>query len=260
MVPRPSAVAVGQSGYVSAMPGQVRTLQVTFKNTGNGTWTKSGPPLNLALDKYQNEGFMQRFNYGWASSNRLANLPADNVGPGETATFNFNIKIPNDLGPGSYRFYVRLVQDGFAWCEPDTNGGAWWTINVPAPQAEYVGQSYHPGLSRGDQTELWVKFKNTSGTTWKADGASPVSLAVDKFWASETAWRGSGWLSANRITRAEEGDVPPGGVGTFKFRIAAPMSMPSGGHQFFVRLVADGYSWFENPDSNGGAWWWITVR
>jgi len=259
-VPGPSAVSVGQSSYVTAMPGQVRTLQVTFKNTGRGTWTRSAPPLNLALDKYQNEGFMQRFNYGWNSSNRIASLPVDSVAPGQTVTFNFNIKIPSDLGPGSYRFNVRLVQDGYAWCEPDTNGGAWWAIDVPAPRAEFVNQSYSPTLSRGEQTELSVRFRNTSGTTWKASGASPVALAVDKYWADETAWRGPGWLSANRIVRAEEGDVAPGAIGTFKFIISVPTSMPSGRHQFFVRLVADGYAWFENPNSNGGAWWWITVR
>lgn len=259
-IPGPSAISVGQSSYVTAMPGQVRTLQVKFKNTGSGSWTKSSPPMNLALDRYQNEGFMQRFNSGWMSSNRIASLPVDKVGPGGIATFNFNIKIPNDLGPGSYRFYVRLVQDGYAWCEPNTNGGAWWAIDVPAPRAEFVSQSAGPTLSRGSTAELTVRFKNTSGSVWKPNDGSPVSLALDKYWASETAWRGPGWLSANRIVHATEGDVQPGAVGTFKFKISVPATMPSGRYQFFVRLVADGYSWFENPNTNGGAWWWITVK
>lgn len=259
-VPRPSAVSVGQSSYVSALPGQIRTLQVKFKNTGSATWRRTSPPLNLALDKYQNEGFMQRFNSGWISNNRLATLPVNSVSPGGIASFNFNIKIPNDLGPGSYRFNVRLVQDGYAWCEPDTNGGAWWAIEVPAPRAEFVSQSAGPTLNRGETTELTVRFKNISGSVWKPNNGSPVSLALDKYWANETAWRGPGWLSANRIAHASEGDIQPGEIGTFRFRISVPSTMPSGRHQFFVRLVADGYSWFENPNSNGGAWWWITVR
>jgi hypothetical protein len=232
-------------------------MSVSFKNTGSSTWTQTAPPMNLAIDKYQNEAFLSRFNYGWGSSNRIRGLPVASVAPGAIATFPFKIKIPNNLAPGSYRFYVRLVQDGYAWCEPDINGGAWWQVNVPKPTAQHISQSPGPTLSRGNTTQLSITFKNTSSLTWKAGSPTPVSLAIDKYWASETAWQGAGWLSKNRIAPAN--DIAPGQNVTFTFNIAAPLTMPSGKHRFYVRLVADNYSWFDNPDTNGAAWWEITV-
>ena len=258
-VPKPQAVSAGQSSSVTAFPGQEVDMSVNFRNTGSSTWSSSSPPMNLALDKYQNEGFMSQFNQDWVSSNRIAALPTSSVAPGETAAFNFQIKIPSGLAPGNYRFYVRLVQDGFAWCEPDINGGAWWSITVPRPQAQWVGQSSSPTVSRGESTQLSVTFRNTTGATWRSGGPTPVSLALDKFWSSQTAWQGTGWISQNRIASATEGDIAPGETGTFVFNIAAPWSMPSGKHRFYVRLVTDNFSWFENPDTNGAAWWEITV-
>ncbi|MBI4175081.1 hypothetical protein HY523_00515, partial [Candidatus Berkelbacteria bacterium] len=43
-------------------------------------------------------------------------------------TWNFTIRVPNDLPPGTYRLYTRLVAEHFAWLED--GGGAWWQITV----------------------------------------------------------------------------------------------------------------------------------
>ncbi len=257
-VPRPQATFVGQSAHsINAWPGEVINMSAAFMNTGSGAWTQGSPPMNLAIDKYQNEAFLSRFSHNWLSPNRIKTLPSPSVAPGQVADFFFQARVPTDLAPGSYRFYVRLVQDGFAWCEPGNNGSAWWQINVPKPTAQHISQSPGPTISRGETTQLSVTFKNTSSVTWKADSLTPVSLAIDKYWASETAWQGEGWLSKNRITSAN--NIAPGENATFTFNIAVPHTMPSGKHRFYVRLVADNYSWFDNPDINGAAWWEITV-
>jgi len=261
-VPRPRAQWVRQSSYVTAWPGEAVSMSVTFRNIQGVAWSNSLPPTNLAIDKYQDENFLKRFKHSsWLSDYRIAALPQAEVANGAEATYNFTIKIPDDISPGSYRFYVRLVQDGFSWFDnPDINGGAWWEIKVPKPTAEYVSQSEYPTLYRGDAQVLWVKFRNTTGKTWPSSGPHPVILGLDKYWASETAWQGPGWISKNRMTVAQEGEVPPGGIGTYRFNIYVPPSMPSGKHRFYVRLVAEGFSWFDNPDINGGAWWEITVQ
>jgi len=151
--------------------------------------------------------------------------------------------------------------DGYSWFEnPDSNGAVWWRIDLPQPKAELVEQSSYPVLNRGDVAEIYVKFKNTSWATWKSSGQNAVRLAVDKNWAQRTAWQGPGWISENRITAAQEGDVAPWTTGTFRFKIKVPSDMPSGKHRFYTRLVEENYSWFENPDSNGAVWWEITVR
>lgn len=260
-VPNPSAFWAGQSGTINAWPGEVVDMSVSFTNTQGLSW-KIGefPRTNLAIDKFADEDFLKRFrDSSWLSDNRIAILSQE-VANSQTATYNFKIKIPEDLGLGTYHFNTRLVQDGYAWFLPDINGGAWWEINVTKPTAEYISQSEYPTLYRGDAQVLWVKFKNTSNKTWKASDPHPVRLAIDKYWASKTAWQGPGWLSENRITGALEGDVAPGEIGTYRFNIYVPTDMPSGKHKFYARLVSEGYSWFDNPDYNGAAWWEITVQ
>jgi hypothetical protein len=62
------------------------------------------------------------------------------------------------------------------------------------------------------------------------------------------------------MATALEGDVSPGGIGTYRFNIYVPYDMPSGEHRFYARLVSEGFSWFDNPRTNGGAWWGIMVQ
>jgi len=257
-VPGPSASYVGQSSNVTMLPGDTANMWVSFRNTGI-IWRQGSPnPTRLAVDKYRNEATIKRFyDSSWISPDRIAPLPSETVANGNTARFDFKVKAPNDIGPGSYRFDVRLVQDGLAWLEADS-AAAWWRITLPAPSAELTEQSGYPTLSRGDTADLYVKFKNTTGAAWKSSGTAAVRLAVDKNWAQRTAWQGAGWLSENRITAAQEGDVAPWTTGTFRFKIHVPDDMPSGQHRFFVRLVMDGYSWFESDSA--AVWWNINVR
>ncbi|MDP3013565.1 MAG: hypothetical protein Q8M92_04935, partial [Candidatus Subteraquimicrobiales bacterium] len=261
-VPRPTARWSGQSAAVTAWPGQTAAMSVSFVNTTGVAWAKNNStPVRLALDRYQDEGFAKRFNDGsWLSNYRPADFNESSVASGQTATFNFNLKIPDNLPSGSYRFYVRLIQENYAWFEPDINGAAWWQINVPKPSASHVSQSAYPTVSRGETAELFVRFKNTSGITWRADGQTPVRLALDNRWADRTAWYNPSWISQNRIVTAEEGNIAPGQTGTFRFTVSVPSTMPSGAHRFYARLVGENFSWFNSPDYNGAAWWGINVR
>jgi len=248
------------SAQINAFPGDTVSLYVKFKNTGSYTWQKSSQnPVNLAADKLKDEGFIARFNYGWIETYRIARMSENSVSPGSSATYSFQIKIPSNLSPGAYRFDARMVAENLGWFEPDINGAAWWQINVPKPSATLTEQSSYPTLYRGQTTQIYAKFRNNTGASWRTSTGSPVRLAVDKYWADRTAWQGSGWLSENRITTAEEGDLGGWGTGTYRFNIYVPTDMPYGEHRFYARLVADGYSWFDNPDLNGGVWWKITV-
>lgn len=260
-VPSPSATHVNQSGSITALPGETANLHVTFKNVTGVSWRNYTSPVNLAVDPFANESFSASFrDSSWVSKYRIAGLPSSLVANGQNATFNFKIKVPSNLTPGEYRFHARLVQDGFTWFKPDVNGGAWWQVTIPQPTAVHAGQSRLPALQKGQTYGLYVKFRNTTSTTWHTSGDTPVVLALDKFWADSSAWKASDWISQNRITKAEEGDIAPGQTGTFRFNITVPNSMPSGHHGFFVRLVSENYAWFENPDTNGGAWWDFVVR
>lgn len=263
-VPAPSSQLASQSNYdIKAWPGEIVSANISFRNTQGSTWIRNGLASTvLAVDKLEDESFLNKFkDSSWIGDYRIARLNETNVPNNSIGNFDFKIKIPDNLGVGVYKFNARLVQDGFSWfLNPDTNGGAWWQIDVPKPVAIWQSQSGFPTLNRGEDHTMWVKFINNTNKIWRTSDPKPVRLAIDKYWDVRTAWQGSGWLSENRITNALEGDVLPGGTGTYQFNIHVPTDMPSGKHKFYVRLVADGFSWFDNPDTNGACWWEITVR
>jgi len=256
-VPHPQAQWISQSeNQIVALPGETKDLWVKFKNTDSSNWIT---PVRLATDKLMNENFLKRFKHdSWVNDYRISESTSS-IAPNSEHTFNFKIKIPQDLRPGRYRFDTRLVSESYSWFErPDTNGAAWWEIIVPEPKAEWIEQSSYPAMHKGDSTTLWVKFKNTSSFTWRSSGNNPVRLGLDRYWNHSTVMQGMGWINENRLNTAQEGDINPGQTGTYRFNIYIPPDKPSGKYRFHVRLVSEFFSWFE-PDINGAAWWEVTV-
>ena len=263
-IPKPTADWQGQSGNITSSPGQEVSASVIFKNTTGSTWGKDGTgAIHLATDKLRDESFLDSFKASsWLGDYRIASFSEDEVANGQNATFNFNLKVPSNIAPGTYRFYTRLVSEGYSWFEnPDTNGGAWWEVNVPAPAATVVSQSAYPTASPGETVNLSVTFKNTSQVAWH-DNIVPTNLAIDKN-ADEAflaRFKTNSWISDNRIAPLPSATVSPGDDATYNFSIKIPDDLTPGRYRFNVRLVQDGFSWFDNPDTNGGAWWEINVQ
>ncbi len=257
------ATWVSQSSYFNIWPDGTQTLTLAFKNDGTATWTNSGSnPVRLATDKFQDESFMSKFNDGsWVSTYRIANLNESSVVPGQTGSFTFNVKAPSDLKIGYYRFFVRMVAENKTWFQnPNTNGGAWWGITVPAPKATWVSQSEYPVASAGDTVAMSVTYKNNTGVTW--NNSSPaIRLATDKFQNEGfmSTFNNGSWVSTYRIANLSTATVGDGSNATFNFNIKIPNDLSPGIYRFFVRLVAENFSWFQDPDTNGGAWWRIEV-
>ena len=254
---------VSQSSYPTIMPGDTAEMQVQFKNVGTATWySNSSNPVLLATDKLQNESFLKEFNNNWINNYRITGMSQSVVNPGETATFSFSVKAPN-IGYGNYHFYVRLVSEGLTWFEnPDTNGGAWWNINIPKPTADWQGQSGNITSSPGQEVSASVIFKNTTGSTWGKDGTGAIHLATDKLRDESflDSFKASSWLGDYRIASFSEDEVANGQNATFNFNLKVPSNIAPGTYRFYTRLVSEGYSWFENPDTNGGAWWEVNVQ
>jgi hypothetical protein len=101
-------------------PGETAYLVIKAKNTGNVTWSNSGPhPVNLAVaaDKLSSLCTNE-----WLSCNRPTALKEATVAPGEVGTFAFPVTIPNK--PGDYIEYYSLVSEGRAWF--DSTGINYW--------------------------------------------------------------------------------------------------------------------------------------
>ena len=127
----------GQSGYPTLCAGQRSTATVAFYNTGSigwvsgrmgevaylGTW---GPePGQDAATPLGGDGQAGSPNTGWPRYNRIAIQPAQYVGPGQVAWFQFTIQAPTT--PGSYRLYLRPLIEGASWLE---DYGVFWLVTV----------------------------------------------------------------------------------------------------------------------------------
>ena len=95
--------------------GETRTVSVQVQNTGQATWTNSGPDINLGL-KWNNNGAY------WNDYHVRTNVGGQACG--ETQTYNLNItaqdatagpSYSNNLASGSNNLNVNLVYEGCFW-------------------------------------------------------------------------------------------------------------------------------------------------
>src|SRR5687768_3042921 len=102
----------GQSGYPTLCPGERSTATVAYHNSGSFGWVKgrmgemaflgtSSPIPGRDQPSQLGGSGGTSLNTGWPSNNRVAAQPADYVGPGQVAWFQFTIQAPN--APGTYR-------------------------------------------------------------------------------------------------------------------------------------------------------------
>jgi hypothetical protein len=131
----------GQSGYMTLCPGDTAAATVAIFNSGEFGWV-SGRAAHTAYLGTTNpspghdqpsilggDGTLGSPNTGWPRYNRMAVQPADYVGPGQIAWFQFTVKAPQT--PGTYRLHVRPMIEGLLWMQ---DLGIYWQITVPDPR------------------------------------------------------------------------------------------------------------------------------
>ena len=147
----------GQSGYPTLCPGARSTATVAYYNSGSLGWVRGRMGEVAYLGTWDSEpgqdrpsplggdGSFGSPNTGWPRYNRIAIQPADYVGPGQVAWFQFSIQAP--IQPGFYRLYLRPLIEGATWME---DFGVFWLVTVlnpdgtrpPAPPAVYSPTGY----------------------------------------------------------------------------------------------------------------------
>ena len=127
----------GQSGYPTLCAGQSATATVAYYNSGSRGWVSGrmgemaylgtwGPePGQDRATMLGGDGSFGSPATGWPRYNRIAAQPADYVGPGQVAWFQFTIQAPST--PGSYRLYLRPLVEGATWME---DYGVYWVVTV----------------------------------------------------------------------------------------------------------------------------------
>jgi len=232
-----------QSPYPVLGRGQTGLFEVKISNNGYIPWTKNIIHLGTSnpLDR------IPIFNRsaGWFSNNRVS-MMEDIVNYGETATFQFEYKVPANAAPKIYREYFRPVADGFAWMNDQ---GISWDITVPPDDKAYksiwIGQNPCPvpALHRGESVELILTMKNNGLANWTKDIVRlGTSNPLDR---TPVFDRGTGWFSNNRVEMFES-TVSPGANATFKFNYTIPDDLSAGSYREYFRPVVDGVTWLED--------------
>jgi len=143
-IPGFHAAWYGQSGYPTLCPGERSTAIVAYYNSGSAGWvrgrmgemaflgTSDPSPGQDQASQLGGDGQLGSPATGWPRYNRVAAQPADYVGPGQVAWFQFTIQAPQT--PGTYKLYIRPMIEGATWME---DYGVFWQVTVK--QTDAVG-------------------------------------------------------------------------------------------------------------------------
>ena len=104
--------------------GQTFTVSITFKNTGQCTWT--------AANGYELGSQNRENNTNWGT-NRVLLGSSDAIAPGQSNTFVLNARAPS--AAGTYAFQWRMVREGIDWFGPATANA---TVNVDSSIEQYA--------------------------------------------------------------------------------------------------------------------------
>lgn len=246
-----------QSEYISQnpypptlLPGESYNFQVTLKNNGILTWYGEGNsnPVRLGTDQekdrtpfFLREDQVNHNPSGWIGTNRVK-MQESQVDPGEEAHFSFWYTVPQNFAPGTYKEYFRILSEGIAWMN---DSGISWDIKVGYPHSAWTSQSSFPALNPGEEKTVHIEYRNTGEVNWYKNQFNRVKLGTANPLDRNSFFRGTNWLSANRIA-LDQDIVGPGETGRFTFKIKAPTGTPPGTYREYFRPVADGLGWLED--------------
>jgi len=177
-------------------PGQTKTVTVELKNEGNFTWLNDGDhPVVLK----------QSGSSGLTADITLAEMNEEEVKPGKTATFSFEITAPAGGGKHSLYIYPDVLNSNAY-----INGTARLSTKTSDTDEDVDIKSISDELSfePGEKRYLWVELQNTSSETWSNDDLG-VNFDAPSSVDISTAYM--------RIK-----SLPPGGSAKVFFLVEAP--------------------------------------
>ena len=241
------------------------TVDVSFRalNTGASTWQRDGAnQVNVVTDRplTRTSSF---YDPSWINQTTSAKLAESSVAPGETGTFYFTLKSPNQAG--NFKEYFSLVAQNAAFF--NTDQGQYFDLNVHNPyrwtynsQGAYTDSNKTTpvdisNMSPGQTAWMVVKANNIGEAAWVKAGSNRVDLATDRPLLRQSRFATSDWINNVTPAHLSEDTVNPGQVGTFEFPIQAP---PGGGtYREYFNPVAQGITFFNNDP---GQFFLITVK
>jgi len=244
------------AGTTNTLPGNRVYVGIQARNTGNMTWTNSGPnQVNLGTIR-PTDRTSNFYDPSWLGPNRPAHMVESSVAPGQVGTFEFWMDMPNK--PGTYNEYFAPVSEQTSWMnDPGVN----FYITIAQPiyswqltgQYAYTDQTKTTGLGTtnltpGQRVYVGFKARNTGNMTWTNSGSNPVNVGMTRPIDRFSAFYDPSWLGPNRPAHMVESSVAPGQVGTFEFWMKAPNA--TGVSLEYFDLVREGIAWMNDPGLN----------
>jgi glucose/arabinose dehydrogenase/PKD repeat protein len=226
----PLAAIYAVSPQVNWFRNQVKTYNITLKNTGITAWNATGAD-SVSLGVYF-AGASDAVG-DWPIEPARYALPRT-VLPGETITLSIAVQAPN--ASGQYVLRHRLVKENVAWFLPmaKTNVTVTTTANLAA---EYT---VTPPLNwqSGEPQTYTITIKNIGTAAWLVGDTDRVNLGVYFGDASDAV--GDWLIEPARYTLPH--DVAPGATVTLQISVTAPAL--AGNYVLRHRMVKENVSWF----------------
>jgi len=262
-------VPVGKPPVITAAPGEMKTVDLVFKNTGRATWSNAGRAYISAYTikpRYHASVFRS---VGWNSASQTPRLLTPTVRPGESGTLRLTITAPAKAGTYTDTFQLAAEDTSWMW-------GAWVPITVKvagspvaaAPPAAAV-QPVQPAVSNpttasaaaafppaaslvylsadrieapgGLQMTMRVTYHNDGATPWKKIG---LHLVAFKSPTGDAEIDDATWASPD-IPVAYDRYVDRGQSTDLYFSFITPRA--HGDYQLTFAFTADGAELAEKP-------------
>jgi RHS repeat-associated protein len=219
VVPPPynNAAFAGQRVPDTMVVGNLYPVSVSMYNNGTKTWSAGTAHALGSQNPYDNG------NWGMG---RVA-LPYD-VAPGQTATFNFQVRAPQN--PGTTNFQWGMVQDGVEWFGGSSSNVPVNVILDPNRNRASVISMRVPPLIQGQPAVVSVTMQNNGTATWPANSNYMLG--------SKNPDENMTW-GVQRVALSQ--NVAPGQQYTFRFPITVPAS---GSYSMQWQMMERWVQWF----------------
>lgn len=222
-------------------PGEIKTIDVAYKNIGKETWNNSGTgyvSLYTTAEKYRKSIFAYT---SWIDATHPVTLKEASIVQNKIGHFSLTLRAPEKVG--KYKESFALVSEDVAWIP---GGELALSIEVKSAARKGFEASLQTvpepiSLAPGETKTIELTYKNIGTTTWKNSGSAFVSLYTSEKRERKSVFAEKSWLNTTHPVKLKEASVAPGKTGTFVLSLTAPNK--TGAYTEVFELASEKTTW-----------------
>lgn len=227
-------------------------VSVKVRNKSSETWYRDGNSPTLLGSSNPINSTSKYCDIVWPQlCNRAARLLEGSVAPGGEGHFEFYIHAPAE--GGEFRQYFRPVIENRGWGQDtgwhiyvnSTDYFDWSWVSFDAWfDEERTIRANMDKVSPGQNVFIDLKVKNKSATIWRNSGTMRTVIATSMPQDSKPVLYDSTWYKPTRPAVINESLVNPGSIGTFSFKIQAPLK--PGEYRQYLKPAIETRGWMRD--------------